>query len=116
MSDERTKLDECTLMVYVAWAPSRGDQRFVKHWTSADMGCLMPEPSISQAEMQPIVHAAKMALAKVLRDRKRRRKVETAPEIRYLPECTNSEGHSWNSDGLCHYCKLPHPGLRVDNT
>jgi hypothetical protein len=65
-------MNENTLMVYVAWSDSRGPDRtaFLKRWLSADMGDPVPDPPLSDAEMQPVVFAAKMALAKVLRGRK----------------------------------------------
>lgn len=50
------------------------DKPFVLHArVTADMACDPPDPPITVAEMQSVCHAAKMALAKVLRARRKTR-------------------------------------------
>lgn len=54
---------------YVAPSPSTGI-----HWTSSvDMSTPVPDPPLTREEMEPVAFAAKMALAKVLRARKKRK-------------------------------------------
>jgi hypothetical protein len=61
--------EECMLVVYVCRAS--GEQRFVHvAEVMADVGLRWPDPPITVAEMQPVTFAAKMALLRVLRQRK----------------------------------------------
>ncbi len=61
--------NECMLVVYTCRAS--GPDRFVRVAdVMADVGVMWPDPPVTVAEMQPVVFAAKMALLKVLRQRK----------------------------------------------
>jgi len=63
-----------TLMVDVGWMVSSGPDRFARNHIQADMAVPVPKPSLTEEEMQPVVAAAKTALAKILRARKRTKK------------------------------------------
>ncbi len=60
---------EMGLMLIVGWMSAKGPQR--RRMISVDMSCELPNPALTQAEMQPVAYAAKMAMAKVLRNRKK---------------------------------------------
>jgi hypothetical protein len=59
-------------LVVVGWTMGQGPDRFIlQSKVDADMGIEPPNPPISVAEMQSVCYAAKMALWKVLRARKK---------------------------------------------
>lgn len=59
-------------MVVVGYVSGRDPFRLIGR-VSADLGeSVMPDPPLTMAEMQPVAFAAKMAIAKVLADRRRR--------------------------------------------
>ena len=54
---------------------SRGSNHLIRlAEVMADVGLSFPDPPVTVEEMQPVAFAAKMALLKVLRERKPRRK------------------------------------------
>lgn len=54
--------------------PADPDRNILYGRVSADMGMAPPVPELTAAEMQPVAYAAKMALAEVMRRRKKRDK------------------------------------------
>ena len=59
-------------MVVVGYVSGRDPFRLIGR-VAADLGeSAMPDPPLTMAEMQPVAFAAKMAIAKVLADRRRK--------------------------------------------
>ncbi len=59
------------LMLTVGWSNARAMPMVLRGRVEVDMAMAMPSPMLTTAEMQPVAFAAKMALAKVLRQRKK---------------------------------------------
>jgi len=61
------------LMLTVGWSDAQHNPLMLRALVQVDMACATPSPALTVEEMQPVAFAAKMALANVLRLRRKKR-------------------------------------------